>query len=244
MRPSGLRDHGDDPMSRESMAMEPSVARMLPAPEDSIATRATLLRRLRDKEDHESWQEFFDTYWALIYRVARRAGLTDADAQDVVQETVISVARKVGGFVYDPKIGSFKVWMLRVTRWRILDRLKRIQREAGRAIVSQTSDSLPLTPTIENVPDPRSEDLASLWDREWDLNLLEQALERTKRRVSPDAYQIYDYCIHEEMAPRKVARLLGVNIARVYLTKHRVARTLKDEMEKLRAQIRLQDRLR
>ena len=61
-------------------------------PEATIATRASLLVRLKDREDQASWQEFFDTYWRLIYSVATKAGLNDAEAQDVVQETVISVA--------------------------------------------------------------------------------------------------------------------------------------------------------
>ena len=87
--------------------------------DDTIATRASLLDRLRDCQDQASWQEFFDTYWRLIYTVATQAGLSDAEAQDVVQETVISVAKNVGEFRYDPKICSFKTWMLRMTRWRI-----------------------------------------------------------------------------------------------------------------------------
>ena len=71
--------------------------------DDSIATRASLLDRLKDREDQPSWQEFFDCYWELIFRVAKKGGLTDAEAQDVVQETVISVSNKLPGFVYDPK---------------------------------------------------------------------------------------------------------------------------------------------
>jgi hypothetical protein len=66
------------------------------AADDTIATRASLLDRLKDHADDASWQEFFDTYWRLIYSVARRAGLNDAEAQEVVQETVISVARRLG----------------------------------------------------------------------------------------------------------------------------------------------------
>ncbi|PYJ97103.1 MAG: hypothetical protein DME23_17310, partial [Verrucomicrobia bacterium] len=76
--------------------------------DDSIATRASLLDRLKDREDQASWQEFFDTYWLLIYRVAKKAGLTDAEAQDIVQETVMAMANKLPGFIYDPKVCSFK----------------------------------------------------------------------------------------------------------------------------------------
>ena len=62
---------------------------------DSLPTRRTLLSRLRNLGDDASWRVFFDTYWRLIYNVARKAGLPDSDAQDVVQDTVIAVARKM-----------------------------------------------------------------------------------------------------------------------------------------------------
>ena len=91
----------------------------------SIATRASLLDRLRNVEDAPSWQRFFDTYWRLIYSVALKARLTETEAQEVVQETVISVARHLPQFRYDPKVCSFKTWMLRLTRWRIIDQLRK-----------------------------------------------------------------------------------------------------------------------
>jgi hypothetical protein len=61
--------------------------------DEVIRTRATLLDRLKNWNDQASWQEFFDIYWQLIYGVARKAGLTDAEAQDVVQETLVAVAK-------------------------------------------------------------------------------------------------------------------------------------------------------
>src|SRR5438552_9093962 len=90
-----------------------------------IPTRATLIDRLKNWQDQSSWQEFFDTYWKLIYGVARQAGLTDAEAQDVVQDTMLSVARHMPGFKYDPAIGSFKGWLLNMTRWRIIDQVRK-----------------------------------------------------------------------------------------------------------------------
>src|SRR5687767_42706 len=90
----------------------------------SIATRTTLLERLRDVEDHAGWQDFFNKYARLIRGVALKAGLTDSEADEVLQETVISVAKHLPGFNYDPKVCSFKTWMLRLTRWRILNQIR------------------------------------------------------------------------------------------------------------------------
>src|SRR5947207_12829164 len=93
--------------------------------EDYLPTRESLLLRLRKWDDETSWAEFFETYWRLIYSVARRAGFNDAEAQDVVQETVITVARKVPEFKYDPTIGSFKGWLLTLTHSRIQDQIRK-----------------------------------------------------------------------------------------------------------------------
>src|SRR5215831_12190596 len=98
--------------------------------EDFIPTRYSLLSRLQDREDNESWKEFFDTYWRLIYSVARKAGLTEVEAQEVVQETVISVAKDIEKFKRDRRLGSFKGWLRNLTRWRIADQLRKRTRLA------------------------------------------------------------------------------------------------------------------
>src|SRR5689334_23990636 len=90
-----------------------------PGTDSYLPTRQSLLSRLRDWKDDEGWLEFFDTYWRVIYRVARQAGLDDATAQDVVQNTFIYLARRMPKFTYDPARGSFKAWLRRVTRSRI-----------------------------------------------------------------------------------------------------------------------------
>src|SRR5436853_7740773 len=93
--------------------------------EEVIPTRDSLLSRLKNREDQESWQDFFDTYWKLVYGVALNAGLTDQEAQEAVQETVITVARRIPEFKYDPSVCSFKTWLLNLTRWRINDQLRK-----------------------------------------------------------------------------------------------------------------------
>src|SRR5882672_8288498 len=90
-----------------------------------IPTRETLLSRLKNWSDQESWNTFFNTYWRLIYTAAIKAGLSNEDAQDVVQETVIAVCRSMPGFKYDRKAGSFKGWLLQLTRWRVRDQLRK-----------------------------------------------------------------------------------------------------------------------
>jgi RNA polymerase sigma-70 factor (ECF subfamily) len=135
--------------------------------EDLLPTRLSLLGRLKNWEDEESWREFFNTYWKLIYGVAIRAGLNDAEAQDVVQETIITVAKQMPNFNYDPGIGSFKGWLLNITRWRINDQLRKRKRDA--APRKPTHDATTLdTELIESVPDPVGNELDRVWDQEWE----------------------------------------------------------------------------
>src|SRR5438132_294694 len=105
--------------------------------EDSLPTRHSLLSRLKNWDDSESWSDFFNTYWRLIFNFACKAGLTEAEAQDVVQQTVIEVSQKIREFKYDPKRGSFKTWLLQLTRWRIQDQFRK-------RLPFQTSASLSL----------------------------------------------------------------------------------------------------
>src|SRR5689334_8478522 len=98
-------------------------------PDESLPTRRSLLSRLKYWDDQESWRDFFNTYWKLIYRAAVKAGLTDSEAQDVVQETVISVAKKMDTFHYDPAVDSFKGWLLYLTRKQIAMQYRKRRRE-------------------------------------------------------------------------------------------------------------------
>jgi RNA polymerase sigma-70 factor (ECF subfamily) len=195
-------------------------------PADSLlATRRSLVERLVDLEDRRRWQEFFERYWKLIYGVARRAGLSDAEAQDVVQETVITVAKNISK--YERTAGSFKNWLLHITRWRIADQFrKRAPGDQGRR--EGADGSRRETATIERVPDGL--DVGAVWQEEWQRHLLENALQRLKRRVDPQHYQIFDCAVLKEWPAAKVARELGVNVARVYLVKHRLASLLKKEI--------------
>jgi RNA polymerase sigma-70 factor (ECF subfamily) len=204
-------------------------------PRDVIPTRESLLSRIKDWEDRESWQDFFDTYWRLIYNLARKAGLPDAEAQDIVQETVLSVARKIEGFRYHPKVCSFKSWMLQITRWRIINQLKKREREKT-GNVSCLSESGETPDLLSQIPDPAGFDLEAIWDEEWKKNLLAAALERIKRQADPEQFQIFDlYCL-EQLPVQKVAQTLGVSVARVYLAKHRLGRLLKKEIKRLENQ--------
>lgn len=199
--------------------------------DELIPTRRSLLSRLKNWNDHESWKEFFDTYWKLIYLMATKAGLTDAQAQDVVQETVISVCKSIRDFKYRTEAGSFKSWLLQLTKWRILDELRRLGKEHARFRTRR--DVTCATATEERVPDPHGLALDTIWDEEWARNLMDAAIERVKRRVEGKQYQLFDLYVLKKWPVKKIAVTLQVNAAQVYLAKHRVSALIRKEVQSL-----------
>ena len=204
---------------------------------ESIPTRASLLQRLKDLDDQSSWNEFYELYHDLIFSVALRAGLSEPEATEVVQDTLLAVARKMPSFTYDPAKDSFKGWLLTVTRWRILDQLAKRSCQAARAAnISRPKqqEEETRTATIERVADPAGSDLAIVWEEECETQLLQAALARIKRQVRPQHYEIYHLHVVLGKPAREVARVLDVNTAQIYLAKHRVGNLLKKEVLRLK----------
>ena len=195
-----------------------------------------MLSRLRDLDDSDSWRAFFETYWRLIYNVARKGGLADDEAQDVVQETVIAVARKMPEFHYDPARGSFKQWLLLITRRRIHDHFRRRYRAALRAEdpADDLARGIASLPAPEPLPDAQMD---AVWNREWQENLFQAALARVRQKANPKSYQVFDYCVLQAMPSGQVAKMLGLNAAQVYLARHRVSAAVKRAAKELEAEL-------
>jgi RNA polymerase sigma factor (sigma-70 family) len=199
--------------------------------DDSFATRASLLGRLKNWEDAKSWEEFTHIYSRLIRAVALKAGLTDSEAKDVEQETLLCVAKTIHEFKSDPARGTFKSWLLNLTRWRIADQFRRRGPDAGGS-APPSDGNLTRTPTVERIPG--ADNLDAEWEIEWKRNIVETALARVGRNVKPKHLQIFDLYAMRHWAAGKVARELGVTRVQVYLVNHRVTKLMKREVEYLR----------
>ena len=198
-------------------------------PDDFIPTRASLLGRLKDWQDEESWREFFNIYRQLIFSFAIKSGLTDAEAEDVVQETVISVAKTIKEFEYDPERCRFKSWLRHLTQKRIADCFRKRPRE--QLLPRTASGETARTTAIERVA---SEDnLESIWEEEWQKKLLDAAIERVKTQVSAEQYQMFDFYVLKKMPARKVTAALGTSVGQLYLAKHRISKLIKKEVRRL-----------
>ena len=191
-----------------------------------LKTRRSLLSRLRNLDDQESWRAFFELYWRMLYKVARRAGLSEADAEDVVQETVVAVARQMPRFRYDAARGTFKGWLFRIVGRRVTDHLRRVYREPLRAegVFERGPEGEESGPPVAT----ESSDAIDLaWEQEWEQAVFEAAVARVREQTNPKHFQVFDCCVRLGWPTAKVAATLGLSAAQVYLARHRVSRAVK-----------------
>jgi RNA polymerase sigma-70 factor (ECF subfamily) len=207
---------------------------LLPEPrtDSFLPTRQSLLSRLRDCQDQAGWREFFDAYWRLIYNVARKSGLADAEAQDVVQNTFLYLTRKLPNFHYDPARGSFKSWLRVVTRSRINVYCRREKAPFVREPLPAASADE--TDLVEQIADPAGDALDEVWQREWEENLVNAALRHVRAKVSSQQLLIFRLATAGDLSLNQVAKKLHVSLAQVYLARHRVGKLLKIEVQRLR----------
>lgn len=206
---------------------------MKDASAEYIPTRRSLLTRLKRWDDQESWRVFFDTYGKLVYNFSRRSGLPDAEAQEVVQETVISVAKQMPGFHYDPTRGSFKSWLMQITRRRITDQLRKRPREFRLPEPGSATG----TAAEARVPDPAGVELERLWEHEWQKTMVESALQKLKKRTNPAQYQLFELTVIKEWPVERITKTLGVSSNQVYLAKGRIGKLLQAELKRMQSRL-------
>jgi RNA polymerase sigma-70 factor (ECF subfamily) len=184
----------------------------------TVNTRPSLLVRLRDARDAESWQLFVDTYGPLVYRYARRRGLQDADAADVMQEVLAEAARCLPTFEYQPERGRFRDWLGTLTRRR-LSRFfrKRAGAEAGGAEADAAVEE------AAAAPDPE-------WTDEFNAQVLQVALERIRPHFEAPTWRAFERVWLEDRPAAEVAREVGIPVERVYVAKSRVLKQLREEV--------------
>jgi RNA polymerase sigma-70 factor (ECF subfamily) len=201
----------------------------------SIQTRPSLLNRLKTGDDAESWQDFYRIYGKLVRDFALHAGLNDTEADEVVQETAIALSRHLPEFRYDPNVCRFKTWLLNQATWRVKDQLRKRKRGEGFACGGPAApkDDSTRTDTLHRVPDPAAVDLEALFETQWRQSLFTLALERVKEKFSLKQFQIFDLLVVKEWPGVDVAKALGVSVANVYVTRHRLSAAIAKEIKQL-----------
>jgi len=201
--------------------------------ESPYRTCSNLLDRLKNPEDQEAWQRCNDLYSPLLFSVALKAGLRMTEAEEVRQQTLIALVKKMQTFKYDRSAGSFRSFLLHTAYWRIKDQLRKRQPQLqplrDNPIVTDR------TATVERIPDPKGFRLEEIWDEEFRNNLFQAALARAKRQVSAKNFQIFHEYVVNKRPTEAVARLFNVKPAAVHLVKCRVSQILKAELKNLHA---------
>lgn len=189
-------------------------------------TRKTLIARLKNWEDQKTWDEFYQIYWRLIYSVGLKAGLNADDAFDIVQDTILAIAKQnAEGRGYDATKGSFKVWLLQITRWRIKDKWRDYQKQPLEHKAEQKEDD-PLE-SYDRVGQLDQAHFDLYWDEEWKQHLLDETLREVKLEVSPQHYQLFAASVFDDLSMAEIKANFGVSASQVYLAKHRVSKVFK-----------------
>lgn len=201
-----------------------------PTPEFHTRTHWSLVQRLKEGGNDPAWQEFYDAYRPLLLGLARKSGLSSEEAEEAVQETVMSVFKSLPQFQADPSAGSFKNWLFRLARWRILNQFEKRPRDALLRAApgpKRANDESTGTPLIERIPDTRQNAMEVAWEAEWRDNALELALDRLKRLTKARHFQAFYLHVVKQRPAGDVARALGIPLAQVYLVKCRLLPKLK-----------------
>lgn len=191
-------------------------------------TRATLLARIRDGRDEEAWREFLHLYAPVVYGFARNRGLQDADAADLMQEVLRSVARNANKLEYDPKKGTFRGWLYTVTRNKVYNFLNS-QRNRPKATGDADSND-----RLESIPD-RDNDTED-WELEYRRQLSTKAMERVKGEFQDSSWKAFWGTAVEGRSPSEVGSELKMSTGAVYVAKSRIISRLRDEVQKLEAE--------
>ncbi len=192
-------------------------------------TRATLLVRLKNSDDTGAWTEFVQLYGPVVYGFARKRGLQDSDAADMVQEVLRSVARNADRMEYDPKRGTFRGWLYTVTRNKIYNFLSS-QKRRPRATGDTTSQE-----RLESYADPSNEAEAD-WELEYQRRLSAKAMDRVKHEFQPTTWEAFLGTAVEGRPALEVGESLKMTSGAVYVAKSRVLARLRDEVQKLMAE--------
>ena len=184
-------------------------------------TRPSLLKRVKRPNDGSAWREFYKLYAPLLARFGRARGLGAEEAEDVAQECMNALARKMPTFDYCRDKGSFKNYLFTQVCNQITDRLRRKrprQAESGE---------------LRHLPAPEDKEAVRAWEHHWLQEHLAYCLKNIESDFSPTTVAAFKLYVLEEWPVEKVCDTLSISANQVYLAKSRVTRRLRSELTEL-----------
>ncbi|MFN3191997.1 MAG: RNA polymerase sigma factor [Aureliella sp.] len=190
-------------------------------------TRISLLQRLHDRHDSAAWMEFCAVYERVIYRIALRFGLQDADAREVSQEVLLSVSRRIKDF--DPHgRGKFRSWLATVARNATIDLLRKRKPDTG------DSDLQAHLAAIPDSASGRGENDTSSFDLEARREQFRWAAAQVRVSVAESTWAAFWKTTVEGKSAREVAEDLGITIGTVYVARSRILAKVRALVEPFR----------
>lgn len=196
--------------------------------DDSLLTRASLLVQIRDGTNHGAWNEFMKLYGPVVYGFARKRGLQDADAADLMQDVMRSVSSAINQLDYDRSKGSFRGWLFTITRNRVFNFL-----QARRNRPQGSGDT-----STHQMLDGHSDgnDGSGVWEVEYQRRLASLAMEKVKQEFSENTWQCFWLTAVEGKSAAQIATQVGMSPGAIYVAKSRVLARIKQEVEFMRQQ--------
>jgi RNA polymerase sigma-70 factor (ECF subfamily) len=185
---------------------------------ESPTTRLSLLVRLRDVEDAAAWADFVSLYAPLVYGLARKYGLQDADAADLTQDVLRSMVRALPQLDYDPARGTFRGFLFTAARNQLRKFLLSRKRDAS--IAELPSD----------VPAP--EEVAA-WEREYQAHVFALAAERVRDDFRPSTWQAFWLTTAQGQEAEQAGKALGMSVGAVYIARTRVLARIREVVREL-----------
>jgi len=196
--------------------------------DDSPLTRASLLVQLRDATNHEAWHEFVRLYSPIVYGFARKRGLQDADAADLMQDVMRSVSTAIKRLDYDRRQGMFRGWLFTITRNKIFNLLSS-RRAHPQASGDETTNKL-----LESQAE--ANDGADDWEMEYQRRIAALAMGRIRSEFQENTWQAFRLTAVEGIGAAEAAKQVGMTAGAIYVAKSRVLARLKEEVDLLRRQ--------
>jgi RNA polymerase sigma-70 factor (ECF subfamily) len=196
--------------------------------DNSPLTRASLLLQLRDGNNRGAWQEFMQLYGPVVYGFARKRGLQDADAADLMQDVMRSVSSAIGRLDYDRSQGTFRGWLFTITRNKVFNFL------SARRIRPQGSGDTTTNQLLNAQAD--GSDSEDEWELEYQRRLTSLAMDRVKHEFQENTWRAFWLTAVDGVAAAEVARQVGISPGAVYVAKSRVLARLRDEVESIQRQ--------